>query len=137
MEKPRNIYENLTVMIVEDDKTHRWALRQCLQAGLGVKIIECGTGRDAVDSLKKYEPNLIILDLRLPDFDGDALLNRIRKDERTRDIPVLVCTAHSERETIMRLVDLKISGCIVKPFTHDTVHEKVRAAFDQHLHIGH
>ncbi len=129
----QGLYANLTVMIIEDEGTQRMAMRRSLEKGLGVQVVESESGKGAFSMFKTRIPDLILLDISLPDIDGDAVLNRIRSDEKLQHIPVLVCTAHRARDMIVRMMDMNISGFIVKPFTSQTICSKVQSVFDKYL----
>jgi DNA-binding response OmpR family regulator len=72
------------------------------------------TGAEAMQQLESFEPEVLILDLRLPDTDGIALLQRIRQKRAT--LPVVVTTAYVSMEPLMHVLDLGHSAYLVKPF---------------------
>ena len=72
------------------------------------------TGAEALRQLETFDPQVLILDLRLPDTDGIALLQKIRATHPT--LPVVVTTAYVSMEPLMKVLDLGHSGYLVKPF---------------------
>lgn len=72
------------------------------------------TGAEAMQQLESFEPEVLVLDLRLPDTDGIALLQRIRQKRAT--LPVVVTTAYVSMEPLMHVLDLGHSAYLVKPF---------------------
>ncbi|OLC75394.1 MAG: hypothetical protein AUH78_09100 [Gemmatimonadetes bacterium 13_1_40CM_4_69_8] len=72
------------------------------------------TGAEALKLLVAFHPDVLVLDLRLPDTDGIALLQQIRQGHR--DLPVVVTTAYVSMEPLMSVLDLGHSGYLVKPF---------------------
>jgi DNA-binding response OmpR family regulator len=72
------------------------------------------TGAEAMQQLDSFEPQVLVLDLRLPDTDGIALLQRIRQKRAT--LPVVVTTAYVSMEPLMHVLDLGHSAYLVKPF---------------------
>jgi DNA-binding response OmpR family regulator len=72
------------------------------------------TGAEALQQLSAFHPDVLVLDLRLPDTDGIALLQQIRQGHR--DLPVVVTTAYVSMEPLMSVLDLGHSGYLVKPF---------------------
>ena len=72
------------------------------------------TGAEAMQQLESFDPEVLVLDLRLPDTDGIALLQRIRLKRAT--IPVVVTTAYVSMEPLMHVLDLGHSAYLVKPF---------------------
>jgi DNA-binding response OmpR family regulator len=72
------------------------------------------TGAEAMQQLENFDPEVLVLDLRLPDTDGIALLQRIRQKRAT--LPVVVTTAYVSMEPLMHVLDLGHSAYLVKPF---------------------
>lgn len=80
-----------TALIVEDSITDRGILTQCLQQA-GIKVLEACTGEDAIATLSKYHPDVIILDIVLPGQSGFEVCRALKSDANTRDIPVIICS---------------------------------------------
>ena len=72
------------------------------------------TGADAMKQLDAFMPDILVLDMRLPDTDGIALLQKIR--QQSPALPVVVTTAYVSMEPLMGVLDLGHSGYLVKPF---------------------
>ncbi|MBI4601976.1 MAG: response regulator [Planctomycetes bacterium] len=92
----------------------------------GVEIIEASNGRVALDRLREREVDLIFLDLMMPEMDGLAFLKHKQEDPKLSGIPVIVCSALGEKETVNKARELGAMGYIVKPFTLKAVEEKFR-----------
>ncbi|MGH6896698.1 MAG: response regulator [Geminicoccaceae bacterium] len=91
------------VLVVDDDVKSRDMLRRTLTKE-GWTIAEAANGREALDQLERRRPVLVLLDLMMPEMDGFEVLERMRRDEAWRDIPVIVVTAKDlTREDIDRL----------------------------------
>jgi two-component system chemotaxis response regulator CheY len=119
-----------TILIVDDDPMTRAALRAMIDAGPNWEIVEADDGLAALDQLRNgLRPDLLITDLRMPKLDGHNLVTRIRETPALRYIPVLVVSGQQDRERIKALVQLRISGYLLKPFSF----EKVRASINQTL----
>jgi len=93
------------ILIIDDEETSRYMLKQCL-AGGKYSIIEANTGESGLRQAKKEKPNMIFLDLKMPDLDGAAVLDQLKADPVTHDVPVIVFTSkqlgQSERDTLSR-----------------------------------
>jgi two-component system response regulator len=97
---------SLRVLLVEDDPDHVFLVHRALAdlAGADVTVEVAGDGEQAMDRLarSRFEagglPQLVLLDLKMPRMDGLELLGRIRADEATRDLPVVVLTSSERRE---------------------------------------
>ena len=86
---------NLTVLVVEDDDDSRYLMRLELER-LGYLVSEAEDGVKAVDIALRDHPDIILMDLTLPEMDGLEATARIRADEKMREVPIIAVTAHSE-----------------------------------------
>jgi two-component system, NtrC family, nitrogen regulation response regulator NtrX len=111
-----------TVLVVDDEKNIRLTLEMVL-AGAGYGVIQAGSAEDALEVLKK--PNrpvdLAILDLKLPGMDGLKALEQIRKDDATRDLPVIVISGHATVHDAVLAIKLGASDFFEKPLNRDRV----------------
>ncbi len=80
------------VLLVEDDRDQRERVRSWLDGGEWT-VTEAANGREALDRLREVVPDLILLDLMMPEMDGFAVVAALQKDPRWRDIPVIVITS--------------------------------------------
>jgi len=102
------------VLVVEDNEKNMKLFRDVLLA-TGYRTLEATTGRQAVELAAEHAPDLVLMDIQLPDIDGVEAMRRIRADERTGSIPVLALTAqamHGERE---RFLAAGFDGYLSKP----------------------
>jgi threonine synthase len=81
------------IAIVDDNPDVRRLIRRILQSQGNYTLFEATNGREAIDLAKREHPNLIILDLMMPEMDGFAVINALKNDPETADIPVIVVTA--------------------------------------------
>ncbi|MBL7183709.1 MAG: response regulator [Anaerolineae bacterium] len=105
--------ERTRVIIADDESIIRMDLREML-TNLGYLVIgEVGDGRSAVNLARELRPDVVIMDIKMPDMDGiDAA--KVLTEERVS--PVLLLTAYSQQELIERAKDAGVVGYIVKPF---------------------
>lgn len=89
--------ENGLILIVEDDADSRWIFRTVL-AHAGYRVIDAENGREGLARLGETVPDLLVLDLMLPQIDGLELLERIRGHPDTSGLPVLAMSADPLRE---------------------------------------
>jgi two-component system cell cycle response regulator DivK len=88
------------ILVVEDNEKNMKLFRDVLQAS-GYRTLEATTGRHAIELAAEQAPDLVLMDIQLPDIDGVEALGRLRADERTASIPVVALTAqamHGDRE---------------------------------------
>jgi CheY-like chemotaxis protein len=104
-----------TVLIVEDNGLSRKLVRDVLQAK-GYRTIEAATAAAGIEMAMNELPDLIVMDIQLPDFDGVTALGRLRKEQRTSHTPVLAVTAFAMREDRERFIQAGFDGYLSKPF---------------------
>ncbi len=112
------------VLVVDDDPTLRRTLRINLRAR-GYEVEEVGSGRDALATVADAVPDLVVLDLGLPDIDGVEVLRRIR--ERSR-VPVVVLSARHQSDDKVEALDEGADDYVTKPFGMDELMARVRSA---------
>jgi CheY-like chemotaxis protein len=109
-----------------DDDADTYALIRLVLAELPIHLAHAPTGAAAIDHLTRAVPDLILLDLNLPDMRGWDLLDRFKADERLADTQVVILTSHAE--PVHRLIGLlqPISAYLRKPVDADTLRAQVR-----------
>lgn len=117
---------NSTVMIVEDDKIVSTMLKHLLERkGYRIEIVSDGRGAaDLIES--KKSPALVILDVMLPFVDGFALIRQIRDSAAWEEVPIIMLTAKTREEDIVRALDAGANDYIVKPFHPHEVLARVK-----------
>jgi two-component system chemotaxis response regulator CheY len=121
---------NMKVMIVDDFATMRRILRNILKQ-IGFKnIIEADDGKNALKELKKEKVDLIMCDWNMPEMPGIELLKSIRSDDELKDIPFVMVTAEAQKDNIIEAVKSGVSNYVVKPFTAETITEKLNKVFN-------
>jgi len=112
------------VLVVDDDETIRRTLRINLRAR-GYDVEEVASGRDALSTFEDAPPDLVILDLGLPDVDGVEVLRRLR---RTSQVPVVVLSARHQSDDKVEALDEGADDYVTKPFGMDELMARVRSA---------
>ena len=105
-----------TALYVEDNIENVRLMEHILGWRPGVTLMPAMQGSLALQLARDHHPDLIILDLRLPDMGGDEVLSRLRADDRTMDIPVVVISADASRGEIDRLLGAGAHAYFTKPF---------------------
>lgn len=119
----------MKVLVVDDFATMRRIIKNILLQ-LGFKhILEADDGTTAWEVLNKEKVDLIISDWNMPKMPGIELLKKVRADDRFKDIPFLMVTAEAQKENIVEAVKYRVSQYIVKPFTPETLQEKLKKIF--------
>jgi two-component system chemotaxis response regulator CheY len=116
-----------TVMIVDDDAITRRALREMIESAPDRDVIEAEDGLFALEQFRSgVRPDLALFDLKMPRLDGQTLLARVRDDPSLQKLPVIVVSGQQDRERIKALVQLRISGYLLKPFDPSKVKDAVQ-----------
>lgn len=106
------------ILIVEDEPDIRF-LASMILVGEGHTVFEASTGQEGLAGIKEHKPDLVLLDIRLPDMEGWDVLRAARADESTAEIPIVIMSAHSSGHTLDRAVFAGSNGYLVKPFKHE------------------
>jgi two-component system chemotaxis response regulator CheY len=121
--------KNMKILVVDDFATMRRIVKNILTQ-LGYKsIIEADDGTTALEVLKKEKIGLIISDWNMPKMTGLDLLKEVRGNADLAEIPFIMVTAEAQQDNIILAVKAKVSQYIVKPFTADTLGEKIGKVF--------
>jgi len=120
---------NMKVLIVDDFATMRRIVKNILTQ-LGYKnIVDADDGTSAMDILKHEKVDLIISDWNMPKMTGLELLKAVRADAKLANTPFIMVTAEAQQDNIILAVKAKVSQYIVKPFTAETLSEKIDKVF--------
>ena len=122
----KNGYKQVVVLLVEDnDDEAELAIRELKKHNLANDLLRVKDGEEALEFIfasGRYEgrdvecpPKVILLDLKMPKVDGIEVLRAVRKDERTKKIPVVVLTSSNEEKDIVSAYELGVNSYIVKP----------------------
>ncbi len=117
------------VLIVEDASFNLHAERITLEA-TGYRVINTEEGASAIVLAKLHHPDLILLDLGLPDMNGLTVIETLKADDTSRDIPILVCTADDRAETRDASVAAGCTDLLLKPFSSEQLVDAVERILD-------
>ncbi len=104
------------ILYVEDDADIRKIVSMSLEMVGDYAVAACGSCADALEALDKFDPDLLLLDVMMPDVDGPATLRTLRKRESAADVPAVFITAKVQAGDIERYKRLGVCDVIVKPF---------------------
>jgi DNA-binding response OmpR family regulator len=116
-----------TILIVEDDVDVAEMLTAYFRAH-GYEVNAVNWGEDAVQACRSSRPDLVILDIRLPDIDGFEVARRLRTHQRTNDIPIIFLTEKRERTDRLQGLEVGADDYITKPFDIQELRLRVRNA---------
>ena len=116
-----------TLLVVDDDDDIREIAQLTLELGAPWRVLTAPSGLDAIEIARASLPDAILLDVMMPGLDGPGTFDRLRNDERTRDIPVIFLTAKAREVDRQRLMDLGVTGVLAKPFDPMTLPQQIAA----------
>ena len=118
------------ILLVDSDETFRQSLSKFIK-GLGHEVFEGTTGPEAVEKAASIRPDLIIMEVRLPEMNGDEVTRRLKANRLTRNIPVVIntgwTTACNVEERINRALNAGADEVLYKPFQLPTLRGVLRA----------
>lgn len=120
---------NLRLLVVDDFSTMRRIIRGLLKELGCTNVEEAEDGVVALSMLRLNAPfDFVITDINMPNMNGFELLRAIKADDALKHLPVLLVTAEARKEDIILASQCGAAGYIVKPFTRDTLNQKVLSA---------
>ncbi|EFL50467.1 response regulator receiver protein [Solidesulfovibrio fructosivorans JJ]] len=123
--------KEMRILVVDDFSTMRRIIKNILrQLGFN-NIIEADDGSTAWETLNKDKVDFIISDWNMPKMPGIELLRKVRSSEEFAETPFLMVTAEAQQENIIEAVQAKVSNYIVKPFTAETLGQKIDKIFEK------
>ena len=117
--------KNMKILIVDDFSTMRRIIKNLLRDLRFNNTLEASDGTTALTMLKPGGFDLLVTDWNMPGMQGIDLLKAVRADRSIASLPVLMVTAESKRDQIVEAAQAGVNGYIVKPFTAQTLKEKI------------
>ena len=119
-----------SILIVDDDPSYMGLVREWLKGTY--KVSMANSGLQAIKWLGKNKVDLILLDHEMPVTSGPQVLEMLRSDSETKDIPVMFLTGKSDKESVMAVVELRPEGYFLKSIQKDELLEKLQEFFILH-----
>lgn len=124
----------ISIMITDDHSMIREGLKSLLELDDDIKVIaEAVDGRDCLDKLDVYKPDVLLLDINMPNMNGLEVLKELKA--RKSKVKVLVLTVHNETEYLMKAVDIGINGYVLKDSESAELKRAIRAIMDGETYI--
>lgn len=115
------------ILAVDDDKHIADLLKVVLEEE-GYEVVPVYGGQEALEKLKTLKPDLIMLDIGMPKLNGWQTLEQIKKDEKTKNIPVVMLTGHESDLSKEAMQAKGVSDYLTKPFVHEDMLSRVKQA---------
>ena len=120
---------NMRILIVDDFSTMRRIIKNILRQLDLNNVVEADDGTTAWEVLNKDHIDFIISDLNMPQMTGIELLRKVRASEDFGHLPFLMVTAEAQQSNIIEAAQARVSNYIVKPFTAETMKQKIDKIF--------
>jgi two-component system, sensor histidine kinase and response regulator len=117
------------ILIVDDSSTNNLLFQHLLEEE-GYTVIIADNGEDAIKMADNDRPHLILLDIMLPGVDGFQVLQKLKENEKTKDIPVVMVTAKNDTWSMKKSMDLGAYEYVVKPIQVESFLDKVKDIFE-------
>lgn len=118
---------NEKILIVEDEPSIRELVKMALEDAGFSAVYEADDGETALQEVRRVQPDLILLDLMLPGIDGLTVCRKLKSEEDTRHIPIIMLTAKSEESDVVLGLEMGACDYITKPFSRKILAARVRA----------
>jgi DNA-binding response OmpR family regulator len=124
--------ENIRRVVYIEDEPEMIDLVRLILKRKQYEVIGASGGREGLDAVRKALPDVILLDLMMPDMDGWEVYQQLKADEATRSIPVIVITAKAQRiDKVLGLHIAKVDDYISKPFSPIELVESLQRVFEE------
>lgn len=117
--------ENATILVVDDEPYMIRLLQHHIERA-GYRMVKATNGREALELIRSEPPQLVIMDVMMPEINGLEVLAEIRKQAATKDLPVIIMTANAQRFTREEAVSAGVSAFLTKPFSPTQLMGEVR-----------
>ncbi len=118
---------NETILLIEDEPPIRELVKLALESAGFTSVLEAGDGETGLDLALRRKPDLILLDLMLPGIDGLTVCRKLKSEEETKLIPVIMLTAKAEESDVVLGLEMGASDYVTKPFSRKILIARVRA----------
>jgi two-component system chemotaxis response regulator CheY len=121
---------NINILVVDDFGAMRRIVKNILTHLGYANIFEAENGKRALEILGREKIQFVIADWNMPEMSGIELLKTVRNSEEWKDLPFLMVTAEGQKENVIAAGKYKVSHYIIKPFTPETLMEKMNKIFE-------
>lgn len=117
--------KDLFILVVDDSPTMRRIIKNTLERIGHKESVEAANGKEALEMLKLHDVNLVITDWNMPEMNGLEFVTEIRSQADYESLPVLMITTRGMKDDVLQAVQAGVSNYIVKPFTPETLEQKI------------
>ncbi len=123
----KELLQNFTILYVEDNEAVRKSAVEYLSR-ISKKVLQAKDGKEAIGIWKEFKPDIIITDINMPRLNGLDMASYIRAHDK--DVQIIVATAYSDTEYLLRAVELQLVKYIIKPITKEKLSEALQKSME-------
>lgn len=120
------------ILYAEDEDDIRQLVEMALVKLAGLTVKSCSNGREVLDCLQDFKPQLVLLDAIMPTLDGPDTLRALRDNPECATLPVVFMTAKARQEDLQYFIDLGASAVITKPFDPLSLSDRLQEIWERH-----
>ncbi|MBS1992513.1 MAG: response regulator [Cyanobacteria bacterium SZAS LIN-3] len=114
-----------TVLLIDDNAEYKKVVAKALESLTSWQILTGSNGQEALQILRLQQPDVILMDVSMPEMDGLEAIEKIRQDRELSDIPIILVTAKVLEEEMEHYATLGLAGIVSKPFDPLELHKRV------------
>ncbi len=119
------------ILVADDDEDNRYTLTRRLKREGYTNIITADNGSQALEIIQQQHVDLLLLDIMMPEVSGYEVLTKLKQDAATRDIPIIMISAISELDSVVRCIELGAEDYLQKPFNAVLLRARIRATLEK------
>src|SRR6516225_6056483 len=120
------------ILIVDDNEDNRYTLQLMLESDGHERVASAASGNEAIALIEKEKFSLVLLDLMMPDLNGDEVLKVIKSDPDKRDISVVMISADTDADKVSQCIELGADDYLPKPFNPTILRARIAATLRRH-----
>ena len=117
--------KKIKILVVDDDPQIRRLIKVTLQSKFNFEILEAENGLAALQKIEIEKPFLVMLDIMMPELNGIELIEKLKANEETKDVPIIICSAVNDRNKVIELFNKGVADYIVKPINPIILSNKI------------
>jgi CheY-like chemotaxis protein len=128
---PKKLAEGPRILVVDDNDDNRYTLTMYLELEGYSNVELAGDGEEAIEKLKHVGFDLVLLDVMMPKVDGYQVLSWMKRENRLRDLPVIMISALNEINSIVRCIELGALDYLMKPFNPVLLKARISSSLEK------
>lgn len=120
------------IIYAEDEKDIQTIVQMVIDSISNYEIKFCDNGVELLEQYEEYAPDLIMLDVMMPELDGISTFNELKKLDKAKDIPVILITAKAQTHEVEEYLQQGLIGVITKPFDPMTICDTIQNIWEKH-----